>query len=58
MNKKKHCRSCNEFQSQARDNIFVSIILSAMVDHQLIKTLTHTNKIASTEQQTPLGDVK
>ena len=29
-----------------------------MVDHQLIKTLTHTNKIASTEQQTPLGDVK
>ena len=29
-----------------------------MVDHQLIKTLTHTNKISSTEQQTPLGDVK
>lgn len=31
-----------------------------MVDHQLIKTLTHTNKISSNEfeQQTPLGDVK
>ena len=29
-----------------------------MVDHQLTKTLTHTNKISSTEQQTPLGDVK
>lgn len=29
-----------------------------MVDHQLIKTLTHTNKITRTEQQTPLGDVK
>lgn len=25
-----------------------------MVDHQLIKTLTHTNRITSTEQQTPL----